>query len=749
MASNINIALGSMGTPGAARIKGFSGQNATAATQIAKPVTKDLWGAVMDFAGAATDAYDSNAKNRADERSDEIIRKLTPEQRRTAVQNGTLLYQDDPYAMEALKVKTGRNAAFLVDDDVMQKVKEGQFRTRQEMEEYRHSRMTEGATSYAEQFGIGEADEFFQKGFNSNITERNISLYGAHDNFLSDQAQKGALVNSKVELNGVLSDSTILARPDSSEFFSKYIDNAIVTGSIPSDSQASQLISTSLNDVVQRPGGANFLQGLENRTVTLNGATSTYKELMGDEQWNSMMVKAQSSQFQNDAKLMEKFQLDMNSALNQESTSAGWEMLQAQKEQLDKLQPGEELTPQRQMLIQAQAQMQDRFRQESKVTAKALDDQKKAINKQQVIDKQFEKRLNGEYVSTDFKDMPTNENTGEFTHSDIINYANHKLDSIDQMQISDAQKDKMKLDYLRSDSESGPFRTAIGQMVTDAGNEWQASVINGKVNQDTPAMDNLRRLRNADPDLVAALYPDKAELFLTMGMLDKQGIDPQVLIDADRSRKNLTKEMQYEDDKSWEALKNNSDSPELTRIPASLDGMARKVYDSVKYRTGNSDMAMQQVDKFLKESTVTFKDDNADGKGAIGIIPKNVLQVSDDPKSWEQGRDIVDEARKGIIKTNPWITNSQLTVYQQGSSVILMDTTGTVRVRYDKELLQAVYKDTQEKLATKAREEALKEATKRAPITQATKAREAAGKRVRANRKKIPKFIYGRKESDN
>lgn len=730
MASKINTALGSMSSPGAARIRGFSGQGYQAASQIAKQPTKDLWGPIMDFAGVATDAYDTVAKNKADERSDEIIRKLTPEQRRTAIQNGTLLYQDDPYAMEALKVKTGRNAAFLIDDDVMQKVKEGQFRTRGELEEYRHSRMQEGALTYAEQFGLTDSDEFFQKGFNSNITERNISLYGAHDNFLSDQAQKGALVNSKVELNGVLSDPSLLARPDSGEFFSKYIDNAIVTGSIPSDNQAGQLISASLNDVVQRPGGTQFLQGLQDRTVTLNGATSTYKELMGDEQWNSLMVKAQSSQFQNDAKLMEKFQLDMNSALNQENVSTGWEMLQAQKEQLDKLQPGEELTPQRQMLIQAQMQLQDRFRQQSAATAKAMDDQKKVINKSQVIDQQFQKRLNGEYVSTDFKDMPSNDNTGEFKHSDMVNYANQKLASIDQMQITDSQKDKMKLDYLRADSEAGAFRTAVGVMITDAGNEWQAAVINGSFNSDSPALSNLRRLRNTDPDLVAALYPDKAELFLTMDMMDKQGIDPQVIIDADRSRRSLTKEMQYEDDKAWASLKNNSESPELSRIPASLDGMARKIFDSTKYRTGNADMAMQQVDKFLKDSTVTFTGDNVDGD-AIGIIPKNALQVSDDPKSWEQGRDIIDEARKGLIAANPWITNQQLTVYQQGNSIFMMDTTGTVRIRYDKELLQGVFKDSQEKAAKKAVDEALADANKRAPIAEVNRVRKeiSEGKR--------------------
>lgn len=745
MASKVYSALGNMATPGMARVRGFSGGNFQAAQVRPEDPGPNKWGALMDFAKVGADAYqayDQQQRDKADERSNEIIRKLTPEQRRQAIQNGTLLYQDDPYAMEALKFKTGRNAAFLIDDDVMQKVKEGQFRSRQEMEEYRHSRLQEGAKTYAEQFGINDADEFFQRGFNDNITERNISLYGAHDAFLSDQAQKGALVNSKVELNGVLSDPSILQRPDSAKFFTSYIDNALKIGSIPSDSQASQLISSSLNDVIQRPGGANFLTNLADQKVTLNGTTSTYRELMGEEQWNAMMVKAQHSQFMNDAKLAEKFSLDINSALNQEDVYKGWEMLQAKKEELDRLQPGEELTPERQQLINAQMQLQDKFKQQSALTAKAMDDQKKDLNKLAVIDQQFQKRLSGQYVSTSYKDMPTNENTGEFQHSDVVNYANKKLMDIDNMQLSDAQKDRLKLDYLRADSKDGPFRTAVGQLVQDVGDQWQAAVINGKMPQDTTAMDNLRRLRNTDPDLVAALYPDKADLFNTMDMMDRQGIDPQVLIDAERQRRSQTKEMQYEDDKAWESLKNNSKSPELSRIPTSLDNMARKIYDGVRYQTGNSDMAMQQVDKFLKQSTVTFKGDDVDGD-TIGVIPKNVLQVTDDPKSWEQGRDILDAARKGIIQANPWITNKQLMMYQQGDSIFLMDTTGKVRIRYDKELLSREYNHTQQILADKAREEAMAEANKRAPITQATKAREAAGRRVREKAKKVPKYIYG------
>ena len=371
-----------------------------------------------------------------------------------------------------------------------------------------------------------------------------------------------------------------------------------------------------------------------------------------------------------------------------------------------------------------------------------MDKRQKTINKNQVIDQQFTKRINGQYVSTSYKDMPTNENTGEFTHSDMVNYANGKLAEIDQMQLTEQQKDRMKLSYLRADSEGGAFRTVVGQLVTDAGSEWSAAVINGKLPDNTPALDKLRTMRNTDPNLFAALYPDKAELFLTLDMMDKQGIDPQILIDSDRSRRSLTKEMQYEDDKAWVSLKNNSESPELSRIPASLDSVARKLYDSVKYRTGNSDMALQQVDKFLKESTITIKGDGVDG-GTIGVIPKNALQVSDDPDSWKYGLDILEAARNGIISANPWIVNKQLTVYSQGDSSYMMDTTGKVRLRYDKELLSRVYSEQQQRLAKEAEEKALKEATKRAPISAATQARKAAGERVRAKRKATPKFIYG------
>lgn len=741
--------------PGLSRLRsGAGGMGYRAATTQAEQPRSSLLDTIGRFAKVGADMYaakEQRARDLADERSNEIIRKLTPEERREALNNGTLWYKDDPYAMEALRVKTGRNAAYLVDDDVMQKVKAGRFTTREAMEEYRHRRLQEGAKAYAEQFGIDPEDVDYQRGFNGDITERNIALYGAHDNFLSQQAQKGAMINSRVELNGVLQDPDMLRRPDSADFFESYISNGLVTGSIPSDAQATQLISQAFSDASNRAGGADFLMRVGDKKVTLYGATTTYRELMGEEQWNALMVTAQRSQYDNDAKLNEKFQLDVNSALLMDDPRVGWEKLHGIKAELDKNQPGEEMTPQRAILIEAEKQLRAKMVEWTKNEAKALDEAQKADNKFRVIDAQYQKRINGEWVSTDFKDMPTNENTGEFKHSDIVNYANKKLADIDAMDIPDGAKDRLKLQYLQSDSKDGPFRTAIGTMVQEAAQEWSSSVMNGKLADKTPAMDALRRIRNADPYLIASLYPEQAELFLTMDLADRQGVDVQELIDAERQIATRSKEQRFEDDRAFEQALNDSKVPEIVNMPTELRGLARKIYDSVKYRTNNRTMAMTEMQKFLKESTATFNDDSPDSEGVIGVIPRNYLQVNDDPKSWEKGKEIIDAALKGIIAANPSMAADKMTVSVIGKSIYIMPTTGTgPRVRYDKEMLSKVWKDTQERLATeaveKARDKAIKDATKRAPIVAATKAREAAAKRVREKRKQTPKFIYGRKE---
>ncbi len=754
MANSIEGALGANQVQGVSRLRGGASityQPVQVAADNSKVNKLAQWSQNMQtlakIGESAYMKYDANQKAKADERSNEIIRKFTPEQRRQAIKDGTLLYKDDPYAMQALKEKTGRNAAFLIDDDVSQKIQQGHFRTRQEMETYRQEQLTKGAKEYAEEFGIDQGDEFFQKGFNSDITQRNISLYGAHDNFMSERYKQGNTVQSKVELDSILSDPTVLRNQHAGAMFNGYIQTNLKSGAIYSDDQANTVIRQSLGDVVNREGGRAFLDSLENQKVTLNGTTSTYRQLLGDDAWTNLQTKASQSEYSLNAKRSENLQVSIGEAINQDDPAKGMEMLQVLKAENNKYQVGDEMTPQRQMLIQAETQLQDRVRQDTQQRNKQLVKAAQDDNKYLIMDQQFSKRLGGAYVPTDYKNMPANDATGEWSYQDAVNYANKKITQIDQMNIPDEQKDRMKMQYLRADADNGPFRQIFGTQVADAQKEWGAAVINGSLpTQGTPALDSLRRVMKADPSLIASLYPEQADLFNTMDMMDNMGVSPQVIIDADRQARTQTKDMRFESDKNWQDLKNNSKAPELSRIPTSLDGAARKIYDSTLMRTGNQDLAQQQTTKFLKENTVTFTAD-VDGD-AIGVIPRNMLTVTSDPDSYKQGQEIIDRAAKQIAQANPWITNKQLTVYQQGKSIYLMDTTGQISVRYDQDTLQRVYADEQNRASQKATDEALKKANERAPIAQVGKAREVAAKRVRAKRASVPKFIYGRKEDE-
>lgn len=719
--SKLSEALGGVQSPGIDRLRDTGRLDPTTPKPMLDPSYErksklyENIGRFFEAGGKMAKAYDDKQRNLAEERSNEIIRSLTPEQRRAAIEGGYLLYQDDPYAMEALKVKTGRNAAFLVDDDVAQKIKEGAFRSRTEMEEYRHSRMQEGMKSYAEQFGIATDDVDFQRGFNSDITERNISLYGAHDNFVSEQAKKGAMVNGRVELNSALSDPQLLRSPESGEFFEKYFSNGLVTGSIPSDDQAESMILQSLSDVTQKSGGSAFLENLKDRKITLRGSTSTFKELLGEEQWNNLMITAQHSEFKLNAKRNEEFQLKVNSALNQEDLTVGWEQLQSIKHDLSKVQLGEQMTPEREAILTAEKQMQDAFKRQSVETAKAMDKQQKTLNKAKVIDEQFKKRINGEWVSTEYSQMPTNENTGEYTKSDMVNFANSKMAEIDAMQIPQQQKDKMKLDYLRADSNGGSFREAVGTMVSDASQEWQAAIINGELTK-TDAMDKLREIRNADPQLIAALYPENADLFVKMDMIDKMGINVDRLIKAEQSRKSMSREQQYEASKSFEAALNNSAAPEISMMPAEMREVARTVFDAWVFDGGNHDEAMTQVTKYLQESTKTFTSDRAAGKAqAIGVIPNSMLQVTSDPDSAEQGKQILDDIIKKRVEMHPWVYNQQVSVGSHNGNIIITDATGddVVRMVLSPEELRSEYDYMMSKQQEARWNEAMDKANKR------------------------------------
>lgn len=733
MASNIESALANR-TMGRGRAPGKAiSLDYQAASVQGQTGDSGLAKALTDFVSTGAGVYkqfQEKAKDLGDERSNEIIRKLTPQQRRDAIQNGTLLYQDDPYAMEQLRVKTGRNAAYAVDDEINVKIQNGEFRTRGEMEEYRHQRLQDAAKSYAEEAGINPADEHFQRGFNADITDRNVAIYGSFNKYFSKQSENTAMLNTRVEMNSFLNDGDLMRSPEAGKSFMGYLRDGLTTAAIPSDQRATEVITQTVRDAVQKSGGSNFLQQIRHERITLNGVDATVEEIVGPEVFNAAMIEAQGTEYKLVAKYQEDLSLGVQSAMLQDDPTIGLAQIQKLKAQNNQLQPGEEMTPQRQMLINAEASLLESVKRKSAEQAKENTKLIQTQNKQLVIDQVYQRRLNGDNVSTNYEDLPVSDATGEFKRSDMNNYAMGKLQQIDQMDIPQGAKDAQKVALLRADTNNGPFRNAFQTLTQDAAGEWQAAVIRGQYDPDKmQRFESLRKVYTQDPSSFAALYPDQAQLFTTFEQMDKMGLDPQTMIDADKQAASQSREMRIESDKAWQELKNDSKNKDLSRLPTSLDASARKVWDSWYYRTGNADAATQNTQKWLNENTVTFSDEGQDGK-SIGMVSKHQLMVGDNPESWQVGRDIIDTARQQLIKTNPWVVNSQLSVVEQNGSVFLQDATGTIRIKYDKGVVGKLYREQQKKAEDKAYAEAERKANTRARIVET----KAAGDKRRAER---------------
>ncbi|WYW00674.1 internal virion protein [Pseudomonas phage vB_PpuP-Vasula] len=674
--------------------------------------------AMRGFVGSAADAYnkyDAMQQSKAEERSNEIIRKLTPEQRREAIQNGTLLYKDDARAMTLLRQKTGRNAAFEVDSEIQQKIQNGEFRDRKSMTDYRQQRLSDRAISYAKDAGIDPEDSDYKRGFDTDITQRNAGLFDLHSQFLSKNMQAQASIEARNDLTPLVNDPHFLGSHDGAYVVSNYINKGLETGEIPSDNEAINTLTMLASDIVSKDGGADWLRNAKDQKIKVLGGEQTIENILGPEVYQNMITKADTATYERNAKKTEGFMLGIANAQSQQDPAAGWKMLNDLERQNDWVQKGEQMTPQRQALIQAKAQMIESVKRTTQAGQVALEKRAQADNRQLVIDQAFDARIGGQSLSVDPKFLPSDDNTGKFTDADMANYATNKLNQIDQMGIPDAEKAKKKMAYLKADYKDGPFQAAFQTLTQDAAQEWQAALIQGKPD----GLNRIYELQKAyeqNPGVLAQLYPESAGLMETMKFMGQYGLEPQVLIDAERNKPKTEEERRYREEQ-WASIKNDSATADVLKyVPDDMEKMARSVFDAYTTHTGDSSAASKAVTEFLQQNTVSFTQGGgwAPGSGSRafhGMLSKSDLQVDpNNTDSWEAGKSIIDDTMRDLAKDSVWGA-SGMTVRARDGVIYIQNMTGS-RLSISKDQFAAIARKRSDD-AKQAHFDAEKESTQR------------------------------------
>lgn len=670
--------------------------------------------AMRNFVSTGADAYnqyDDTMKKRAEERSNEIIRKLAPEQRREAIQNGTLLYKDDAYAMTALRQKTGRNAAFEVDSEIQQKIQAGHFKTRKDMEEYRQTRLQDRAKSYATDAGIDPEDTDYKRGFDTDIVQRNAGLFDLHSQFLSKNLEAQSSIEMRNDLTPLMNDPSFLGSKDGAYIVSNYLNKGLETGEIPSDREAINALTMLATDAVSKDGGADFLRSFKDHKVNVLGGAQSIENLLGPEVYQNLVTKADTATYERNAKRTETFQLGIANASAQANPADGWQLLQRLEKDNDWVQKGEQMTPQRQMLINAKAAMIEAVKRQTATGQVELEKRAQADNRQLVIDQAYENRMSGKSLSVDPKFLPVDDNTGEYKDSDMATYAHSKMNQIDQMDIPQDQKDAKKLALLRADYAKGPFQAAFQTLTQDAQREWQASLISGDAGN-MPRLQELQRIYQQDPGTMAQLYPEQAGMMETLKFMGKNGLEPQILVDAQRNQPKTEEERRYREEQ-WSAIKNDSSTADVLKyIPGDMEAMARSVFDAHSSLTGDSSAASKAVTEFLQENVVSFTEKQGTygfrNTSFHGMLSKNDLMT--DPKrseSWEQGKVVIDDVMEQLQKDSVWGA-SGMSVSSRNGTIVIQNMTGA-RMLMTKDQFQNLAQDREARAVQQKQAEAEKD----------------------------------------
>lgn len=698
MANDIARALAQSEMGGKERLKGSTATVQFQASQQRADVGSNGFGEAMaNFVKAGTNAYGAyatqNAKN-AQAESDKIIRSMSLDQRREAIAAGTLHLQDDPDVMNVLRHDTGRTAAYEVESEMQNKIASGEFdgKDRKELEEYRQTRLEMVSQSYAKEAGIDPTDPDYQRGFNSDIVQRNAGLFDLHDQRRSKRLVAQAVVNTRGDIGGLMDDPNFMKGTDAGPQMAAYFKGKAATGGIPTDQALIDAVNLTLNDAVQKDHGPNFLASFRDQTINIAGVDQKVGDVIGQEKYDNLIAKSSQAAYERNQPRYEAFQLGIAEATKQGDPARGWDMLQKLKTQNQWVQDTPHMTPQKQALINAEIDLMDKVKQDTQRTQKTTEEAMQTDNRLLRIDQAYEGRMKGDLAGTAKKDMPVDANTGEFKESDWATYAQKKLAQIDAMDIPVEQKDLQRGKLLQFDHADGPFRRGFQTLIDDANNEWTGAVSLGELG-DSPKIDQLTRIYGQQPSLIASLYPEKAGFIEKMNQMKHAGINPSVLIAADKENNKLSKEERINRDVQWEALKKDSAFKNLSAIPNTMDTMARSLYDSFVASTGDATDASRMLSTWLDKNTVSFKGNDSDVQdGYQGMINKKDLMADpNDVNSWESGKQIVDETIQGIKAASPYWAESPVSVESTRSGNIQINSLTGERITITREQLNLIH----------------------------------------------------------
>ena len=255
------------------------------------------WTGLVESAAKLYGAHREMADERGKKRSEQILAELTTDERRQAIQDGRLLYQDDKYAMKHMKIAVGRQAAMEKDIETQRMIQQGTkgLRTKEEIDQYLAEEYHRAKATTAIDLNVSEDDPDLLEGWNDNFQRRSIAIRETFDQVESKRYVDKAILTSTAEAVSMFKDPTVLAEPELAGVVIQHMQNKYAQGTIPTPEAYSMILKQSLQGVAATPRSTQTLLYLADEPVEIHGTQVTLRQFMGEAEFDNLIMESENS----------------------------------------------------------------------------------------------------------------------------------------------------------------------------------------------------------------------------------------------------------------------------------------------------------------------------------------------------------------------------------------------------------------------------------------------------------------------
>lgn len=691
--SKLQQALAAVKAP-TVSIKGLEGATFRASPVQAQQVNQTNYsGQLIGLAQLGAQAYDKYAdymEQRATDRRNEILLKnLKPEQLGELRKSGTLLYQDDPWAMRSLERELGRQEAYSVDATIRERIANGDYSSRSAMEADRAQLLQLRRKEMGAAYSIQDTSEGWEKGWRSDMVERNMAIYDAQAR-KEDQMHRN---ETRVVVESNLSSLISAGRGDT---IVTYLNKQRQDGLIRNDTEYETYLVKALKDVAATPASIDTVRQIMESDIELYGNKTTLRSRLGEDYMRSLENHAAEATLNNNWE-SQKWWLNKASMLESPDFSVAGTEFQA----LDNIREMQQFVDLTQGEASTQAKMElERLKANyNRKHAEWVAKQRETINKTQqqqvrvaMIDSRVTGRMNGEMgLSLKLSSFEETAQTGKFNTNDWNAYFTFKSNQINNSDMTPEQKSMklLELGATLKDIPDAGFGAHYAEIFNRAGGEltkYVAAQNAGVEPPETPTLNQLMELHKANPELFVSTFGGDSALTTEIAMAANLGVHPSVLFKG-KNRLDEVKKHPDQYQQLSQELK-NLESRRGSNIYQVLNTQQREAIQAAYLGMEGLDNSskVKLIEKHLNDQFEDMSDTGPfgmGGSGVTGVIPKSFL-MSDprDPSTVSVGKARLMEAIK-----NNFGTPEGTGVAVSGENIILFNSLRSAPIVLTKDML--------------------------------------------------------------